>query len=115
MAHPSHAHRFDQNPASWENYFDPDVVQVQPVTPYRSCGASKINVAKGASSQRALTHTQPYEHTLPPSLPGHTSVLPPPGQCEFVGIPALMRNSASMVVALGALTLHGLHHDHAPT
>lgn len=59
------------------------LLQVQPATPYRSCGATQLDVAKG--------------------------------QFEFQGIPALMRNSASMVVALGALILRGLHHEHAPS
>eukprot|EP00619_Florenciella_sp_RCC1007_P003782 CAMPEP_0205915438 /NCGR_PEP_ID=MMETSP1325-20131115/7869_1 /ASSEMBLY_ACC=CAM_ASM_000708 /TAXON_ID=236786 /ORGANISM="Florenciella sp., Strain RCC1007" /LENGTH=555 /DNA_ID=CAMNT_0053282611 /DNA_START=1 /DNA_END=1669 /DNA_ORIENTATION=+ len=74
---------YNSNPAAWASCFDPNVVLVQPVTPYRSCDTSRLD--------------------------------PTTSRCELVGIPALMKNAVSLVVALGALANRGLHHERPET
>jgi len=36
-------------------------------------------------------------------------------RCEIIGIPALIKNAASLIVALGALAKRGLHHERTET
>jgi len=74
---------YNSNPAAWAACFDPNVVLVQPVTPYRSSDTSRLDQTTS--------------------------------RCELIGIPALMKNAASLVVALGALANRGLHNERPET